>query len=316
MAGTSVGDGGIAPGGEKHAKPMDGYCHNFLEECGAMQPIKEFLEEELVDQIRHDLEKYFETLDHEGFVKCPDRLTQAFEDLDAFCGDLVAAYEEFGALILEVKVRASDEDAHFLPSYKEDQHLGLKVLQAADVPVYFAYNESNQAAFKKKEVRANLNLIRAPKPDELDIVINPDTRKPYRNGRLNVIRGKTLLDVLVDRSQRPLENVCAALAYTFDAHEAMMNSGIGSLSTKILVFIYHKDMNSFVVLDSAKARELMKTINNTKFLASHKGGPEFAKKVTEVIEVIDRAYAQVTADLPETDVDVMVSQTRRDNRPR
>jgi len=148
-------------------------------------------------------------LEFVGYTKKTVNQDQAFENLDKFCGDLIAAYADFGALVLEVKVRTRTKTSDFLPAYKEAQHSGLRALRSAGVPIYFSFNDCGKNDFRGADHNFNLRNIMAPEPGELFI-------ETASTGRIKTVAGKTLSDVLQGKKQGTWIHACAALRLVFD----------------------------------------------------------------------------------------------------
>lgn len=246
--------------------------------------IDDYSEDNLVEQIQDDLDAYFCRSGLIGYSTKTSGTRQGFEDLDQFCGDLISAYKDFGALILEVKVRKPGSDFGFLPRYKEDQHAGLKILEEANVPVYFSYDEG--ALFREHDIDHNLSQIRSPLPSELDIAVADSggrLGKPLTTGRLNSVRGSTLLEVIENRTHSGATNVYAALQFAFDPHRVRIRSGINSLTTKILLMVYSDAMQRSIILDERTARMVFKEMAARRgAVADYKGGPEFFGAVDKI----------------------------------
>ena len=242
--------------------------------------IEYFPEDILVGQIRADLEAYFSDLKLDGFIKQPSNTDQGFQNFEKFCGDLISAHEQFGALILEVKVRRKNGENNFLDAYKEPQHVGLGALKNAGVPVYFSYNDCSRTEFKgKSEFLFNLGKIRAPAPNELLIAT-------ISTGKIKSIEGGTLLEILQKKENGNWIHACAALSLVFNPKESYTNSGINDLNTKILVLIY-SDSLGMLIADEAQAKALIEIIKSRTITSPSKDGKEFLdalQKVTVDIE--------------------------------
>ena len=203
----------------------------------------------------------------------PESTQQNFSKLNKFCGDIVASFSNISALVLEVKVRKSTGK---LSSFSETQLEGLQFLHSKSVPVYYSFNSLRLKDYTN-DCEKNLAITAAVAPDD----ICADGQYPSTPESL-----KTVVDELID-SPPGGGNIPLVLAAMIDPKKSLLNSGIGNMTTEMLLIAYDPTAKSLCLLSREQILHVLRTVFDQKIVAGNKSVLELSKAVLQMQKYLE-----------------------------
>jgi hypothetical protein len=188
-----------------------------------------FRERHLVQETERRLRRFFEGSNRKFESYAPDNNEQNFFDLSQHCADLIGCVDSWFPLLLEFKIF----DGKVLPSFKQTQHEGLKILNAYGIPVRYCFNR--EATMNSSDDVEFLDSLAACLADPLP------SRKPSS-------QHESLLDLLMTNGEGAYK--LAPLA--FCEKNVFATARVAELSTARLLLLTDKTILSLSPEQGAK----------------------------------------------------------------
>jgi len=215
-------------------------------------PKKNIQESQIVSSIDKALEEYIEECGGSYSSMRPANNTQAFyKDLDQFCGDLVAAWNNLTALVLEVKFA----DHGRIDEWDANQAKGLVELEGRGIPIYFSYN---------LEQPKNFSLVASTRLTQFSGV--PPSKQ--LNSSIKNTDLKSIVDKLLSGAATAHFDQTISLASFVKTQNEATASNIQELTTKVLLLIYDRSNRKLMSLDYEAASLAVENILAASFVAA------------------------------------------------
>lgn len=238
----------------------------------------------VVDHIDEALKAYLTKKAFKYSSMRPANRSQAFEDLDSYCGDLVTAWGSYRALVLEVKFAGP----RAVSSWDEDQNEGLQELESRGVPIYVSYNLLE--VDKLTEVAAE----RLPE----FACVRPSMQTSSKI--LTDVNLKTIVDALINGKPKKGDEIDLplSLATFVNTEIASSRTEIQRLSTKALLFLYDSSLDALTVLDRELVSKILQKMLDKSFKAKSKERIKMAEAIEEMAAALNDEIEMELGDKP------------------